>query len=235
MAKSDTQRRADLEDAKVRYRRRTRAVLNWDEIAMLYGITKPAMHNLAKTIEGWPDHVDKKGNAFFFPAYKVVVALLHYVKRKEEAEKGAAIAFQDLVRPAVTAEDGRLPPMTATEQLKAYELRQKIVDEEVANGVLHRADHCAAVSDAIFTDISRTFGSSLADTLDPNGQWPPEVRTAVTEAGENLTLRCYARLKDMLTAGVVGANTNADNGNSGPSRAARPRARAGQGRKDRKG
>lgn len=235
MSKSDAQRRADLESAKVQYRRRTRAMLTMDEIAALYGLTKPAMHNLHKTIPDFPESVDKKGNAFFYPAYKAVVALLAYVKRKEVAEKSAARAFQEIVAPAHTIGDDQTPPLTAGEQLKAYELRQKIIDEEIDHGTLHRADQCAAVSDKVFSEISRTFGSNLADTIDPNGKWPPELRTAVDEAGEALVLRCFGQMKHMLTAGGDGAEPDVDQQDPGPTRPPAARRVAGKVGKARKG
>lgn len=212
----------------MQFRRRTRAVLTMDEIAALYGVTKPAMHNIHKLVPDFPEFVDKKGNAFFYPAYKVVVALLAYVKRKEVATRDAARSFQDIVSPDHSAGDDQTPPLTAGEQLKAYQLRQNIVDEELEQGILHRADKCAAVSEKVFSEISRTFGSNLADTIDPNGKWPPELRTAIDEAGEALTLRCFGHMKHMLTVGVDGADLNADHEDPGPKKStgARRRPRA---------
>lgn len=236
MSKSDAQRRSDLEAAKVQYRRRTRAMLTMDEIAALYGLTKPAMHNLHKTIPDFPESVDKKGNAFFYPAYKVVVALLAYVRRKERAERDSARAFNDIVAPARAAEDDQGPLLTAGEQLKAYELRQKIIEEELDHGTLHRGDHCAAVSDKVFSEISRTFGSNLADTIDPNGKWPPELRAELDTAGEALVLRCFVHMKHMLGGEVDGADkSDADHQAPRPTRPPAARRRAGKVGKARKG
>lgn len=203
-----------------------------DEMAALWGITKPAFHNLQKTIENFPEPVERKGLTFYYPAFKVVRAMLAYMDRHVRAEKAKAQQFSDLVRPARVEPGEAIEPMTATEQLKAYELRNKLVQEELNQGVLHRADHCAAVSDRVFSLISRTFGSNLADTLDQNGKWPAEVREAVNTAGENLTLRVFNEMKDMLTAGVVG---HADGKPPGPSADAKPRGPAGKTRKARKG
>jgi hypothetical protein len=223
MAKSDTQRKIDLTEAKATYRRRRKAVLSLDDLSILYGLTKPAFVNLRKTVEGFPDPSERRGNSFWYPAYEAVSALLTYVERHEKTTKGRAKKFSDLVQPTVNGHAFADEPLTAREQLQAYELRKLLIEEEVAQGVLHRADHCAAVSDRVFSLISSTFGSRLADALDPNGKWDPEVREALDKLGEKLTLQVYEQMKDMLTAGVV---EHVDRKSAGPSGAPKPRRRA---------
>src|SRR3954471_20363059 len=197
-----------------------------DEIAAVYGLTKPAMHNHHKMVEGFPAWVERKGNAHYYPAFKVFAALLAYLERKEKTEAGQAAAFADLVRPPSRNGTDAIEPLTASEQLKAFDLRSRLTQEALDQGVLHRADHCAAVSDRVFNLISTTFGTGLSDTLDPNGTWPPEVRAELDKAGENLTLRAFEQMKDMLTVGVVGPTPDADGKSTRPEQPARAGDRA---------
>jgi predicted DNA-binding transcriptional regulator AlpA len=233
MSKSKVERRSELAAAKDHFRRRPKMVLTWEEAAALWGITKPAFHNLAKKMD-WPSPVEQNGNTLLFPAYKAVCAMLAYIDRHEKAARDHARQFQDLVRPAAPeAEDGP-PPLTPQEQLRAYELRQKIIDEELMHGVLHKAVDCATVSDKVFSVISRTFGSKVSDTLDPNGEWPAEVRTAADEAGVALVLQCFGEMKHMLSPDT-GADLHADKRDPGPKRSRAARSGAGPRRKTRKG
>jgi hypothetical protein len=225
VAKSDQQRRIDVAEAKANYSRRRKALVTMDEIAAVYGLTKPAMHNLHKTVTGFPEWTERKGNTHFYPAYKVFTSLLAYLERNEKMAAAQAAQFSELVRPPTAGDGFEVQPMTASEQLKALDLRQRLIDEAVDQGHLHRADHCAAVSDRVFTKISTTFGRNLADAMDPNGRWPGWLREDVTERGKQLVLQCFAEMKDMLTAGVVETPQDANGKSTRP--AGPPRKRRG--------
>lgn len=198
MAKSTAQRRQDLEAAKKQFVRKPKAVLSLDDLAILYGLTKPAFVNLRKTVDGFPDPCEQRGNAFFYPAYKAVCALLAYVTRHETAKESHAKRFSSLVAPPVDGDTGNAAPLTASEQLKAWELRDRLLQEAVAQGHLHRNEDCAAVADKVFSLISRTFAAP-SDSLDPNGLWPADIRAEIDKAGEALVLQTYNQMRDMLS------------------------------------
>jgi hypothetical protein len=198
MAKSVEQRKSDLAAAKDQFRRRPKALLSLDELAVLYGLTKPAFVNLRKTIDGFPDPAKREGNAYFYPAYKAASALHEYVMRNEQQALDRGRRFEALVRPpASNGHDHAGLTMSAQEQLRAYELRERLQKEALAQGQLHRSADCAATTERVFSHISRTFGKPTT-SMDPTGQWPADVREAVDKAGQALVLRCYAELRDML-------------------------------------
>lgn len=234
MAKSNAQRKADLTEAAATYRRRTKAKLTLDDCANLYGLTKPAFVNVRKGMPGFPDPCDRDGNTYFYPAYPAIKAMLDYVERKEKASKDQQSQFARLVTPPREESEDGPEPLSANEQLKAYDLRQRIIDEEIAHGGLHRSADCSKVATRVFSLISRTFGAGFADTLDPMGKWPAAVRAEVDKAGEGVTLRTYAEMKHMLEGKPAGASTDVDDETAGSPRSPKPRRGSGGRQKARK-
>lgn len=218
MAKSLATRKADLIEAKKRFAR-SKKLLSLDELAILYGLSKGAFVNLRKMIPDFPDPAERKSNAYFYPAHAAVSALLAYVTRHEETQADHARRLRALAGPPQDLGDGDAPTLTANEQLKAYDLRQKLKEEAIEQGHLHRSDHCAAVSERVFSLISRTFGKP-SDSMDPNGRWPAAVRAQIDKAGEALVLQCYNQMRDML-----GQDANQQPRGSSTARAGRRRAK----------
>lgn len=214
MSKSNAQRVQDLEEAKKKYRR-SKKLLSLDDLAILYGLTKPAFVNLRKTMEGFPDPAERRGNAFFYPAFAAVSAMHAYVKRHEQQHLDRGRRFSDLVQTG-NGEDHHGLTLSAQEQLRAYELRDKLTKEALAQGLMHLASDCAETAEKVLSMISRTFGSPC-ESMDPNGKWPAEVRAAVDDAGRALVLRCYDEMRDMLIPHV-------DQPTSRPSRSRADRA-----------
>jgi hypothetical protein len=217
MSKSSIARRADLQAALKQFRKKGETIALQD-LATLWGVTKARFINLRAQITGFPEPVGKDGNALLYQAKPALEALLQYETRNDgvTARKASKIA-RILGATASEPDDDMLPP---SEMLALARARAEIHKQLQEQGLL-----------VLFADVQETmadvFGflsnilNKLSDSVDPNGRLPGPVRGTLDALGNDLLLRTYKDLNDMLADDV-----DRDTSRTTPARAqpARPGA-----------
>src|SRR6478609_5451523 len=90
--KSDSQRVVDLKAALKIVK--PKDTLTLDDCAAIWGVTKPRFVNRRREMVGFPDHVEKVGNAYFYPAKGALQAMLGLLERHKavDTNRSARIA-----------------------------------------------------------------------------------------------------------------------------------------------
>jgi hypothetical protein len=198
MSKDSIAKRRDLQAALKQFRKKGDTIALQD-LATLWGVTKARFINLRAQIADFPEPVGKDGNALLYEAKPALEALLRYETRNDgvTAAKASKLA-KILGATAGEADDSLLPP---SEMLALARARAEIQKQLLEQGTL-----------VLFADVQETmagvFGflsnihSKLSDSVDPNGRLPGPVRATLDRLGNDLLLRIYKDLNDMLADDV---------------------------------
>lgn len=188
-------RRQDLAAALKRVK--AEDVLTLEELALLWGVTKPRFVSERNLMATFPDHI-KQGNVYFYPAKAAIQAMLDHETRHDKMNRDrAAIAARILGKGRQEEVDsaGHSVNELATLNRMATEMEER----EREQGKYIPAAEVARVCGEVFSEISE-FMSSLDAKVDPNGLLPLEIRAMILSNGKDALLRLHRLMRDMLRA-----------------------------------
>lgn len=214
MSKSSIERRADLQAALAQFKTK-RETVTLQELADLWGVSKPRFINLRAQIRDFPDDVGKDGNALLYQAKPAIEALLRYETRNDQATAAKATKIARILGSPAPEQEGALP---ASEMLALARARGEIQKQLQDQGLLVKASEVQEIVGEVFGILSSTLGT-LSDSVDPNGKLPGPTRSLLDQLGKDLLLRTYRHLDKVL------GDVDGDTGSAAPARArpARPR------------
>jgi hypothetical protein len=219
--KSSVARRADLKAALKRFKKGETITL--DDIARLWGVTKPRFLNIRNDIADFPEPIGKQANALLYDAKPTLECLLNHETRNDQAVAKRSSKVARILGASKADEEEPLPPTEMLALARAGAERDKRLREQ---GMLVKFTDVQQVASEVFGEMSSTL-SKLSDLVDPNGKLPAHVRDLVDGGGKDVLLRLYNRFNDMLGGNAdLNAHPAAAN-RARPHRARRPRPRPG--------
>lgn len=201
--KTDSKRLIDLRAALKRAKQNDLTKL--EDLAALWGVTKPRFVNKMKEFHYFPEFVEKDGNAYLYPARSCIQAMIDYLTKHQEATASRAKRLAALVgddRFTNQMNEG-LPvaDLARMNQLDA-EVEQRQRDQGLW---VHILDVQRVVGMA-FSEISE-FISNLSNAIDPHGHLPPGHRSLIDTNAHEQLLHLHANLKEMLSPDAVDVGT----------------------------
>ena len=199
--KTDSKRLVDLKAALKALGRKKNPLISLDDCAALWGVTKPRFVTKRKEMAGFPDMVERDGNAHLYPAREALKAMIDFIERHQAASTSKAKRLGELIGTDQMAEHiaggFSIAELAKANQLAA-ELEQRMRDQ----GLYIRVDDVQRVVGMVFSEMSETL-SNLSNIVDPHGRLDPSVRTLIDTNAHELLLRTHRNLKGMLSPDAV--------------------------------
>lgn len=217
---TNKKRLADLEAAFERAKPRDRMLL--EDLAILYGVTKPRFVSVRNQMPDFPEAVDRDGNKYIYLAKPAIRAMINFEKRHDALEKQRAARAAAIMgkRRAATPDDfSHSPSQLAILSRLAAEAEER----EREQRLYIPAAEVAVIAGDVFGEIS-DFASRLANEIDPHGLLSAETRKQIDDRAKNALLRCHKRMKDIL-----GGHAQPAADRSAPDSAGKPRSRRKRG------
>jgi hypothetical protein len=201
--------------------RNTKEQIGLSELAKIWGVGKPAFVNVRDRISDFPD-ATMNGNTYLYPRKKALQALDRYERRNDARNDARGKRLAALVGGGIEESS-----LSIGELMKANQLRADLQEDRERQKLLVPKSQVQSTAAQVFTILQRGL-NDLGTLVDPNGQFPPEIREAADKAGQDLLLRIHAKMRDMLAE-------DADRYNRPPpARSGDARARAAAPRSGRK-
>jgi hypothetical protein len=214
---TNKKRVADLEAALKRAKPRDRLYL--EDLALLWGTTKPRFVTVRNAMADFPESVDRDGNRYIYLAKPALQAMVKHERRHDSRNKiraDRAAAILGKTRGGGAADDNSHTP---NELATLSRLAAEAEERERAQRMYIPAAEVYAVAGDVYAEIS-DFASRLSNEIDPHGELPAEVRVKIDKRGQDALLRCHRAMKAILTPN---AQPVADRGASNRSGKPRPR------------
>lgn len=219
MADTNKNRLADLEAAYARSKPRDRLYL--EDLALLWGVTKPRFVTVRNAMPDFPAPVLVEQNRNIYlakPALKAMIAYegRHAKRNKVKADRAAAILGKR--RTDSTEDFGHTPNELATLSRLATETEMR----EREQRLYIPAAEVTAIAGDVFAEIS-DFASRLSNEIDPHGMLSAEIRSSIDARAKDALQRCYRAMKGILERDAESGGDRGATDRAGKSRVRRTR------------
>lgn len=189
----------DLEAALKRAK--PKDTLRLDELALLWGVTKPRFVTVRNTMADYPAPQPGAGNEYVYPARKAINVMLAHERRHEKA----AQARQDRANEIMGAGKRKGSPEAAfwspTEMATLNRLAADIEERERAQGLFVPIAEVQAIALTIFSEFS-DLCSRMPNVVDPHGALPVATRQLIDKNAKQALVHIHGTLKHILAADV---------------------------------
>jgi hypothetical protein len=210
-------RRSDI--AAALKRAKPSDMLTLEELALIWGVTKPRFVTVRNTMADFPAPLPGQGNVYIYPARKALEAMLkHETRHDEAASQRRARADAILGRNGKGKASDTLGDHTPNELVLLSRLAADVEERERAMRIHIPAVEVSDTAGDVFGEMSE-FLSDFANEIDPNGLLDPDTRERIDKAARERLLHFHRRMKHILTAD--GDAGGAPSGQTGAGRAPR--------------
>lgn len=217
--KTDSQRLVDLKAALKRAHHKHTCTL--EDLASLWGVTKPRFVNKRREFHRFPEHAEKVGNAYLYPTRDALKAMIEYLEKHKEVSTSRAKRLGELIGTDQMAEH-IAGGFSIAELAKANQLAAELEERQRDQGLYAPISEVHRVIGMVFSEISE-FVSNLANVVDPHGKLPPSARATLDSKAHEELLRLHGNLKGMLSTNAVDSGTRKPARKSGAARTRRKR------------
>lgn len=197
--KTDSKRLVDLKAALKRVKKGQ--TISLADCAGLWGVTRPRFVQKRAEMAGFPDMVERQGNAHLYPARDAIEAMIAHIDRHQRANKSKASRLGALIGSDQMAEH-IAGGFSIAELARANQLSAELEQRQRDQGLFVPVVDVQRTIGMVFSEISE-FMSNLSNLIDPHGnRFTPALRAAVDAASHEQLLRVHGQLKGMLSPDV---------------------------------
>lgn len=204
--KTDSKRLVDLKAALKAAK--PKDLIKLEELASLWGTSKQRFVTKRREFVGFPEPVEKEGNAFLYPLKPCLQALIANIERHQQASTSKAKRLGELIGIDHMAEHVG-GGFSVAELAKANQLAADLEQRQRDQGLWAQLSDVQRIVGLVFSEVSETL-SNLSNIVDPHGRLLPETRQHIDKAGHEQLLRMHSNLKRMLTQDALDGATGSE-------------------------